>query len=641
MAASKDPQGSERHFRLLVEGMVDYAIYMLSPAGIITNWNAGAQRIKGYTSEEAVGQHFSIFYEAADKAAGLPQKALRTALREGRFEAESWRVRKDGSRFLAQVLLSPVFDGEEHIGFAKITRDVTERQKIERALSESERHFRTLVGGVTDYALYMLDPVGHISSWNAGGERIKGYTPVEIIGEHFSKFYTSADRETGRPARALAIAEEVGRYEEDGWRVRKDGTLFWASVVIDPIRDEHGKLIGFAKITRDISERREAHLKLEKLQKQLAESQKMDALGHLTGGVAHDFNNLLMIITGNIQILKKTAADPRSIRAAQAIELAAQRGASLTRQLLTFSRRQAVNPEPVYLPDRVEAIKDVLLSGAGQAELKIAMPMDTWPVVVDATELEMALVNLVVNARDALPKGGAIVIESGNTTLEGKEHVAVCVSDNGEGMSSDIVAKVFDPFFTTKPVGKGTGLGLSQVYGFVHQAGGAIKIESTVGTGTTVKMFFPRASSSVSGQVTEDDLTFRSAGTVLLVEDNPDVAVATSILLEELGYSVRWASNSSAALTEIERNGIDVILSDIVMPGNLDGLGLARAVSSSKPGMPVILATGYSDAASQAAREFTVLRKPYELAELRRALSQVQTQGGRLSFPSSGLRPPR
>src|SRR3954449_6298901 len=217
----------------------------------------------------------------------------------------------------------------------------------ERDLFESERNFRLLVEGVTDYALYMLDPTGTITSWNVGGQRIKGYSPDEILGQHFSCFYTEADRANGKPRRALRTAEEHGRYEEEGWRVRKDGTFFWASVVIDPIR-ENGELVGFAKITRDITERREAQLKLEQMQQQLAQSQKMDALGQLTGGVAHDFNNLLMIVSGNIQVLKKAAAgDAKAPRAAQAIEIAAQRGAALTRQLLTFSRRQRVNPQSI------------------------------------------------------------------------------------------------------------------------------------------------------------------------------------------------------------------------------------------------------------------------------------------------------
>lgn len=616
---------SERRFRLLVEGVIDYAIYMLDPSGIITNWNSGAQRIKGYSAPEIIGKHFGIFYETQDRDAGAPQRALETALRDGKFEAESWRLRKDGTRFLAAVVIDPLYEDGVHIGFAKITRDITERHRTQQALLESERHFKTLVSGVTDYALYMLDPTGLITSWNAGGERIKGYLPHEIIGQHFSKFYSDADRANGRPARALSIAVEAGRYEEEGFRVRKDGSFFWASVVIDPIRDDDGELIGFAKITRDITERRDAQLRLEQLQKQLAESQKMDALGHLTGGVAHDFNNLLMVVSGNIEVLKRTAMDAKSIRAAKAIELAAQRGASLTRQLLTFSRRQSLNPEPIYLPDRVQAIRDVLVSGAGQAQLIVGVPDEVWPVVVDTGEFEIALVNLVLNARDALPKGGAIVIKAANVTLEGKDHVAISVSDNGVGIPPDIMEKVFDPFFTTKPVGKGTGLGLSQVHGFAHQAGGTIKMDSNVGEGTTVTLYFPRAAHARTPTEQRADLAISNpSGTILLVEDNPDVASATTLLLEELGYSVRWASNAESALIEIERNGIDLMLSDIVMPGELDGIELARAVSHAHPSLPILLATGYSDAAAHGNHEFPILKKPYQLQELSQMLAQAR-----------------
>src|SRR6266850_3865059 len=238
------------------------------------------------------------------------------------------------------------------------------KAKHEQDLFESERGFRLLVEGVADYAIYMLDPDGIVTNWNIGGQRIKGYLPEEIVGQHFSRFYTPADQANGKPARALRIAYEQCRYEEEGLRVRKDGSFFWASIVIDPIKED-GRLIGFAKITRDISERREATLKLERMQKQLAASQKLDALGQLTGGVAHDFNNLLMVIGGSAQVLKKYADDKKSQRAVEAIESAARRGAALTSQLLTFARRQNVNPQTIRLGERMEAVREVLNAGVG------------------------------------------------------------------------------------------------------------------------------------------------------------------------------------------------------------------------------------------------------------------------------------
>jgi PAS domain S-box-containing protein len=623
---------SERRFRLLVEAVVDYAIYMLDTDGIVTSWNSGAERIEGYSSAEAIGHHFSMFYTPEDREAGVPDLSIETARREGRFAAEGWRVRKDGTRFLAAVVIDPIYDGGELVGFAKITRDITERQTAQVALHDSERNFKLLIGGVTDYALYLLDPQGHVSTWNVGGERIKGYSPPEIIGQHFSRFYTEADRAAGRPARALKIARETGRYEEEGWRVRKDGSFFWASVIIDPIRDDDGKLIGFAKITRDITERREAQIAFERLQKQLAESQKMDALGQLTGGVAHDFNNLLMIVTGNIHALKKIAAqDPKAARAAQAIEIAAQRGAALTRQLLTFSRRQSVKPETIDIRQRLESIREVLTSGLGSSvRLLIDIAIDAWPVLVDVGELEIALVNLVVNARDAMPDGGTVAVTTKNITVEEGDslppgdYVAVTIADSGVGIPPDVLSHVFDPFFTTKPVGKGTGLGLSQVYGFAHQAGGTVKIDSTLDQGTAVTIMLPRATvETVDAEATGVNAEHTRTGTVLLVEDNPDVASASTSLLEQLGYSVQWVPNAEAALRAIEKDGIDVVFTDIVMPGHTDGLGLARIIKQKHPHLPILLATGYSEAAQNARSDFPILRKPYQMHELSRALADL------------------
>jgi PAS domain S-box-containing protein len=624
---TSDVAASERSFRLLVQGVVDYAICMLDPRGLITTWNAGAERIKGYTASEIIGQHFSEFYTPEDRQAGLPARSLQAARREGKFEADGWRLRKDGTKFLASVVIDPIYENGSLVGFAKITRDITERQKAQLDLAESEAKFRMLVSGVTDYALYMLDPVGTVTNWNAGGQRIKGYTADEIVGQNFSRFYTETDRAAGRPQRALGIAKTTGRYEEEGWRVRKDGTFFWASVIIDPIRDDSGKLVGFAKITRDISERREAQQKLEKMQKQLAESQKMDALGQLTGGVAHDFNNLLMIVSGNVQTLKKTVGDdPKAIRALSAIEVATQRGASLTRQLLTFSRRQSVNPETINVAQEIRSLRDVLNSGlGGTVSLAVDIEPSVWPVKVDLTEFETAIINTVVNARDAMPEGGSVTITAKNIEIvEGEhegEHVAITIEDTGVGIPQDVVSRVFEPFFTTKPVGKGTGLGLSQVHGFAHQAGGTVSISSELGVGTSITICLPRA--ALGNDVNETMMVKPGAGMVLLVEDNPDVADASAALLEQLGYSVRRAADAEAALDEIERDGITLVFSDVVMPGKLDGVGLARIIREKHPQLPILLTTGYSGAAHQVRTDFPILRKPYLIHELSQAISNL------------------
>jgi PAS domain S-box-containing protein len=627
---------SERIFRLLVEGVIDYAIFMLDPLGTITNWNAGAERIHGYLANEIVGQRFDVFYTPEDRQIGLPDRSLETARSEGKYAAEGWRLRKDGTRFLASVVIDAIYDAGTLVGFAKITRDVTQRQLAQDALAESERQLRLLINNVTDYALFMIDLQGYVSSWNAGGERIKGYTAEEIIGQHFSRFYTDSDRAAGRPARVLAIARETGRYEEEGWRVRKDGSYFWAHVIIDPIRDDDGELVGFAKITRDITERREAGAALERVQHQLAESQKMDALGQLTGGVAHDFNNLLMVVTGHIQLLKKsTAQDPRAARAAQAIEHAAERGANLTSQLLTFARRARVDPRSIYLRERIDAMREVLTSGLGRGiRFVVDVAPDVWPVTVDVSEFEIGLVNLMVNARDAMPEGGTVTITAENVLLDdepalpGGEYVALLVEDTGVGIPEDVLARVFDPFFTTKPVGKGTGLGLSRVYGFAHQAGGTVKIASTLGKGTALTIYLPRAAgdapSAADDPAPEEEIARN--GTVLLVEDNPDVASASIGLLEQLGYSVRWVPNAEIALEAMDKNGVDIVFSDIVMPGRLDGLALARLIRQRYPKMPILLATGYSETAQNARADFPILRKPFRVAELSRALARLTAE---------------
>jgi PAS domain S-box-containing protein len=501
---------------------------------------------------------------------------------------------------------------------------VRKDQEEQRNLFESERNFRLLVENVVDYALYMLDPNGVVTSWNIGGQRIKGYAPDEIIGQHFSCFYTEGDRANGKPQRALRIAREQQRYEEEGWRVRKDGTFFWASVVIDPIYED-SKLIGFAKITRDITERREAQLKLEQMHRQLAESQKLDALGQLTGGVAHDFNNLLMIISGSLHTLRRAVGDDdKSQRALAAIDGATKRGASLTSQLLTFARRQSVNPQTVDVAGHIDAVRSVLDVGVGRAvTLQFDIASDVWPVMADLAEFETALVNLVINARDAMADGGIITISASNeTSNEGSGFVAISVQDNGSGIAPDILSKIFDPFFTTKPIGKGTGLGLSQVHGFAHQAGGTVRVASELGSGTTITILLPRREAiPVAKEVRVSETS--GSGTVLLVEDNPDVANVSAGLLEQLGYTVRRVANAEAALLELNADGIDLVFSDIVMPGKMDGLGLARHLRAVRPGLPILLTSGYSDAALNVRGDFPILRKPYEIHQLSQAIAKL------------------
>jgi PAS domain S-box-containing protein len=623
----------------LVQAVKDCAIYMLDPSGVIVNWNSGAERLKGYSAEEIVGQHFSKFYTREDRMAGLPARVLEAAARDGHHEAEGWRVRKDGGRFWAAVQIDAIRDERnELIGFAKITRDITERQVAQQTLRETARQFRTLIGGVTDYALFMLDPNGLVVNWNPGAERIKGYAADEIIGQHLSRFYTDRDRAAGLPARALQIAAQEGRYEAEGWRVRKDGSLFWANAIIDRIADENGAVIGFAKITRDITEKRNAQLALQEAQAQRAQAQKMEALGQLTGGVAHDFNNLLMIVGGHLQSLKRLVADDeKGRRAAEAIELATKRGAALTRQLLTFSRRQTFHPSMTNLSERIEAFRNMLATSLGaSARLVTDIPAETWPVQIDASEFELALVNLALNARDAMPaQGGVITVSAENVQLRPQqtparlegEFVALSVADNGCGIAPDILPLVFDPFFTTKGPSKGSGLGLSQVYGFAHQSGGTVTIDSELGRGTCVTLYLPRCKAGeVPQQQVEAAFAKLEGGTALLVEDNPEVAKITEQMIVQLGYRVQRAASAREALELAEATPFDVVISDIVMAGPMDGVGLARALRQRHPDLPVVLVTGFASSVTEAELEFSVLRKPFEISELSRVMAKAVTE---------------
>jgi PAS domain S-box-containing protein len=490
-------------------------------------------------------------------------------------------------------------------------------------LRDSERNFRLLVQSVTDYAIYMLNPEGRVVTWNAGAERIKGYLAREIVGSHLSQFFTPEDREAGVPNMALKIARETGRYESEGWRVRKDGSRFWAFAVIDAVHDEQGELIGFAKITRDMTERRNAQIRLERAQEQLAQSQKMEAIGHLTGGIAHDFNNLLMIVSGQAQLMRLRAKEPKDLRALDAIEQAAASGSNLTRQLLTFARRQRLNQLTVDVAQRLNTFHDLLVSSVGGAvNLEIDLAPDMWKVETDIGELELALVNIAVNARDAMPNGGTVRIHTYNTQLDNRnsgtlngDFVALAISDTGTGIPADVMAKVFEPFFTTKEVGKGTGLGLSQVYGFARQSGGDVQIVSEEGKGTTVTLYLPRTHGNVVELIAEKPAgdALNGSATILVVEDNIAVGEVSKMLLEQLGYTVKQVERPAAALELLSRdNDIDLVFSDIVMPGDMDGLTLARTIRDRYPSLPIMLATGYSSAAERVGSEFPIIRKPYD-----------------------------
>ncbi|MFF0923096.1 PAS domain S-box protein [Rhizobium leguminosarum] len=627
----------EGRFRLLVDAITDYAIYMLSPEGIVTSWNAGAQRFKGYKPSEILGEHFSRFYLPEDRAAGLPQRALATAEEHGRFEGEGWRRRKDGSRFWAHVVIDPIRrPSGELIGYAKITRDLTERRAAENAIRQSEEQFRRLVQGVSDYAIYMLDPVGNVSSWNFGAERIKGYRPQEIIGQHFSTFYTPEDREAGLPETALGIARAEGRFEREGWRVRKDGTRFWASIVIDAIRDEEGDVLGFAKITRDITEKMETQRALEQAREELFQSQKMEAIGQLTGGIAHDFNNLLMAVLGSLEILKKRM--PQDLALTSLVDNAmqgAQRGAALTQRMLAFSRRQELHLEPIDVSGLVRGMMDMLSRSLGPLTMiETSFPVRLPTILTDPNQLEMAILNLVVNARDAMPSGGRIVLRaseeslpSGKGPLSPGRYVRIAVIDEGEGMDAKTLEQAITPFFTTKGVGKGTGLGLSMVQGLASQSGGRLMMKSSLGEGTTAELWFPVAlAEQVTEAAAERPQQVENAPRrlrIVAVDDDGLVLMNTTLMLEDLGHTVFEAMAGPEALDILREQQVDLVICDHAMP-RMTGAQLAEAIRKEWPEMPIILATGYAEIPEGAGiANLPRLGKPFSQAQLAEAISRV------------------
>ncbi|MFJ7281555.1 PAS domain S-box protein [Pseudomonas sp. NPDC099000] len=621
---SKTNSIEEMRFRLLIDAVVDYAIYMIDPDGIIISWNSGAKRFKGYEEAEILGQHFSRFYTEEDRAAGLPRRALDTAIREGRFEGEGWRVRKDGTHFWCHVVIDPILDPTgKLLGFAKITRDLTDRKMAEETLKQSEQQFRLLVQSVTDYAIYMLAPDGRLTNWNQGAQRIKGYRPEEVIGQHFSIFYTPEDREAGEPQRALETATREGRFENKAWRVRKDGTRFFAHVVVDPIWGETGTLLGFAKITRDITEATQAQKALEQTREALFQAQKMQAIGQLSGGIAHDFNNLLTVILGNLEIVRKRVGeDPKVTRLVDNATQGALRGVSLTQRMLAFARRQELKSESVEIPALVEGISGLLRSSLGPSiQLETRFSPDLVPVMADVNQLELAVLNLATNARDAMPNGGKIVIstrteeipDQSTLMLEPGRYVCLGVADTGEGMDEATLSSAMDPFFTTKGVGKGTGLGLSMIHGFIEQLGGRFILKSQKDLGTTAELWIPAAIANSGSKPAAPEVEAPPVAQlcVLVVDDDSLVLTSTGLLLEDLGHRVLSAVSGTQALELIDgEQHIDLVITDMAMP-QMNGAQLAKAIRTLKPDVPIILATGYAERLEGFATKLPRLSKPY------------------------------
>jgi PAS domain S-box-containing protein len=517
----------------------------------------------------------------------------------------------------------------------RIAEEVAQRGK-------AEDRFRLLVQSVTDYAIYMLDPDGRVSSWNPGAERLKGYLADEIIGEHFSRFYTEEDKQAGIPRIALETAKRAGRFEAEGWRVRKDGSRLWANVIVDPIRKDDGTLIGFAKVTRDLTEKREA-------EERLRQSQKMESVGQLTGGLAHDFNNLLAGISGSLEMMQARLAQGR-IQEVDRYFLAAQgavkRAAALTHRLLAFSRRQTLDPRPININQLLAGLEELVRRTMGPSiEVEIVGTSGMWPVLADPNQLENAILNLCINARDAMTDGGKLTVETANKWLDARaareqdlpegQYVSVCVTDTGTGMPPDVVAKAFEPFFTTKPLGEGTGLGLSMVYGFARQSGGQVRIYSEVGQGTTMCIYLPRhnadAAPDEGPEISGPPRAHGEGEVVLVIDDEPTIRMLIGELLAESGYAVIEAPDGPAGLKVLESNArIDLLITDVGLPGGMNGRQVADAARVSRPNLKVLFITGYAENAvvskGRLEKGMFVATKPFKMDTLAARIREIINQ---------------
>ena len=594
-------QEVEQHFAQLVAGVQDYAIFLLEPDGRVRTWNAGARRIKGYAADEIIGQSFTKFYTPEALATGWPQRELVLAAEQGRFEDEGWRVRKDGERFWANVVITALRDDDGRVnGFLKVTRDLTERKHSEEMLRQSEERFRLLVDGVQDYAIFMLDPDGHVISWNVGAERIHGYQAYEIIGKHFSEFYPSEAAAAGRPQQELDAALAHGRVEDEGWRVRKDRRLFWANVVVTALYDKSGELRGFAKVTRDLTERR----KVEELE--LADRQKNEFLAML----AHELRNPLAPIRNGIELLRMSEVEPAAVQQTTAMmERQVAHLVHLVDDLLDVSRivsgKIALRREPVDLRTVVDrAVEEIqpAIDARGN-ELMVSMP--ARPIVVDADIVRLAQVlsNVLANAAKYSPKPSQIWLTAERSGSE----VLIRVRDQGVGIAPEFLPNIFNLFAQADvPLARtegGLGIGLTLVKSLIEMHGGAVTATSPgIGQGSefVVRLPVSEATPAAAPKPTGPG-SASSKRKVLVVDDNVDAAITVSALLKAWGHDVQTVYNGPAALETARGFRPDVVLLDIGLPG-LSGYDVARKLRAEgiHERMLITALTGYGQAEDRA-----------------------------------------
>jgi PAS domain S-box-containing protein len=699
-------------WRQIVNGATDTAIISTDADGRVTSWNTGAANILGWTEAEMLGQTLERVFTEEDRRKGLFSREVTDARTLGRGGGEEgWRIRKDGARFWATGELTPIRDDAGAIvGFIKILRDRTARREAEENIREERRTLEILnragsalalemelpklVEIVTDAGVELTRAAFGAFFYNVrkeNGERETLYTLSGAPADAFSKFPLPRSTAVLGPTfrgEGIVRSDDITQDPRYGKNAPFDGLPEEhppvRSYVAIPVTSRSGDVIGGlffghpspgvfteraeraltglaaeaavamdnarlseeraraeealralnADLERQVQERTE---QLRQNEEALRHSQKMEAVGQLTGGVAHDFNNLLQVIMGNLETLRRNIPEDagRLVRATQNAMTGAKRAASLTQRLLAFARRQPLNPKPLDVNQMVGGMSELLHRTLGETiSIELVRGAGLWTVEADQNELEAAILNLAVNARDAMPEGGRLTIETANAHIDDiyaarhaevnpGQYVSLAVSDSGLGMDSDTIARAFEPFFTTKPVGKGTGLGLSQVYGFVKQSGGHVKIYSEPGQGTTVKIYLPR----IADAATEADegealaLPEGAAETILVVEDDDAVRVYSVEILRELGYRVLEAHDGPSALRLLERQSqIDLLFSDVVLPGGMTGAQVAAEAARLKPGLKVLFTTGYARNAiihnGRLDKGVELLTKPFTYADL-------------------------
>jgi PAS domain S-box-containing protein len=636
----------EEQFEGLVAGVRDYAIFLLDPDGIVRSWNAGAERIKGYRPNDIIGQHFSRFYPADVRSTGWPEKELALAARDGHFEDEGWRVRKDGSRFWANVVISSLYDDAGKVrAFLKITRDLSERKAAEEALRLSEERLRLLVEGVSDYAIFMLDPEGKVATWNTGAERLKGYKAEEIIGRHFSTFYPDEARARRWPQQELELATHDGRFEDEGWRLRKDGSRFWANVVITALRDADGKLQGFAKVTRDLTERRAAEESLrsaygdlerrveERTRELAARDRQKDEFLAMLG---HELRNPLAPIRNALEILKlEKAPSAARTQAHGLIERQVQHLVRLVDDLLDVSRimqgKIELRYERIELAAVVERAIDTaqpVLDARGH-QLEVSLPPQPVYLHGDLIRLAQVLGNLLVNAAKYTERAGRIAL----TATVARDQLVIRVRDNGIGISPELLPRIFDFFVqgnrSLERSQGGLGIGLTLVKRLVEMHGGTVSAHSAGnGKGSEFVVDLPLPDQSEGGDhdgVIDAGAVGGRRRRVLVVDDNVDAAESAAALLSIWGHEVRTVHDGLSVLRHVEEFRPDIVLLDIGLPGK-SGYDVARELRR-LPDSPVRLVaamTGYGqeqDRKRSAEAGFDVhLTKPLDLERLRELL---------------------